>query len=90
MFHSIWQELILRLNKENGWLKQNLDATNSPRDESSKSSANGTNDVKVVIGMLMKNYEQLLPKIMSLIDCYIYWAVFDFVVVCVRNTHFFQ
>ncbi|KAG7025979.1 Golgin candidate 4, partial [Cucurbita argyrosperma subsp. argyrosperma] len=40
------EELILRLNKENGWLKQNLDATNSPRDESSKSSANGTNDVK--------------------------------------------
>lgn len=54
-FISIWQELILRLNKENGSLKQGLDATNaatnSSRDESSRSLANGINEVKVLIAM---------------------------------------
>ncbi|XP_022147161.1 golgin candidate 3 isoform X2 [Momordica charantia] len=44
------EELILRLNKENGSLKQGLDATNaatnSSRDESSRSLANGINEVK--------------------------------------------
>ncbi|KGN45698.1 golgin candidate 4 [Cucumis sativus] len=40
------EELILRLNKENGSLKQSLDATNSPKSESSKSPANGTSEMK--------------------------------------------
>lgn len=62
LFHiSIWQELILRLSKENGSLKQSLDATNtstnSPKAESSKSPVNGTNEMKVIIGMRMKNHE---------------------------------
>ncbi|CAK9328811.1 unnamed protein product [Citrullus colocynthis] len=44
------EELILRLSKENGSLKQSLDAintsTSSPKAESSKSSVNGTNEMK--------------------------------------------
>ncbi|XP_022959209.1 golgin candidate 3-like isoform X2 [Cucurbita moschata] len=44
------EELILRLNKENGSLKQSLEgtntSTNSPRAESSKSPSNGTNEMK--------------------------------------------
>lgn len=49
----IWQDWILRLNEENGLLKRNLESTNaasnSPRNESFKTSTNSPNGVKVSI-----------------------------------------
>jgi len=49
---ATWQDLISRLNRENGSLKQNLDATNAAlstaRNEASKSSSNSINVLNVV------------------------------------------
>lgn len=85
------------MNKENGSLKQSLDATNassnSPRDESSKSSPNGTNEVKVIIGMQMENYELDTYKKDWSMDYYMWCcrAGVWFLVVCVSElSHFCQ
>jgi len=47
-FFLVKQDHISRLNKENGALKQNLDATvNGIRNESMRASINSTNALKV-------------------------------------------